>query len=117
MDNYDRTMELVNVAYDSNGKAAEQFGKYSDTLEYKLNKLTNTWEQMRLKFLSSNFLKDAVDMLNNLLKKIQNFDAGDFLKLGAVWLTLGKSAIQNFIKGAQASAASVQKIFSNIFIV
>lgn len=115
MDNYDRTMELVNVAYDSNGKAAEQFGKYSDTLEYKLNKLTNTWEQMRLKFLSSNFLKDAVDMLNNLLKKIQNFDAGDFLKLGAVWLTLGKSAIQNFIKGAQASAASVQKIFSNIF--
>lgn len=115
MDNYDRTMELVNVAYDSNGKAAEQFGKYSDTLEYKLNKLTNTWEQMRLKFLSSNFLKDAVDMLNNLLKKVQNFDAGDFLKLGAVWLTLGKSAIQNFIKGAQASAASVQKIFSNIF--
>lgn len=115
MDNYDRTMELVNVAYDSNGKAAEQFGKYSDTLEYKLNKLTNTWEQMRLKFLNSNFLKDAVDMLNNLLKKIQNFDAGDFLKLGAVWLTLGKSAIQNFIKGAQASAASVQKIFSNIF--
>ena len=40
---------------------------------------------------------------------------GDFLKLGAIWLTLGKSAIQNFIKGAQASAASVQKIFSNIF--
>ena len=115
MDNYDRTMELVNVAYDSNGKAAEQFGKYSDTLEYKLNKLTNTWEQMRLKFLSSNFLKDAVDMLNNLLKKVQNFDAGDFLKLGTVWLTLGKSAIQNFIKGAQTSAASVQKIFSNIF--
>ena len=115
MDNYDRTMELVNVAYDSNGKAAEQFGKYSDTLEYKLNKLTNTWEQMRLKFLNSSFLKDAVDMLNNLLKKIQNFDVGDFLKLGAVWLTLGKSAIQNFIKGAQASAASVQKIFSNIF--
>ena len=115
MDNYDRTMELVNVAYDSNGKAAEQFGKYSDTLEYKLNKLTNTWEQMRLKFLSSNFLKDVVDMLNNLLKKIQNFDADDFLKLGAVWLTLGKSAIQNFIKGAQTGAASVQKIFSNIF--
>lgn len=115
MDNYDRTMELVNVAYDSNGKAAEQFGKYSDTLEYKLNKLTNTWEQMRLKFLKSEFLKGAVDSLNELLKKVQNFDAGDFLKLGAVWLTLGKSAIQNFIKGAQASAASVQKIFSNIF--
>lgn len=115
MDNYDRTMELVNVAYDSNGKAAEQFGKYSDTLEYKLNKLTNTWEQMRLKFLNSRFLKDAIDMLNDLLKKVQNFDAGDFLKLGTIWLTLGKSAIKNFIKGVQSGAASVQKVFSNIF--
>lgn len=115
MDNYDRTMELVNVAYDSNGKAAEQFGKYSDTLEYKLNKLTNTWEQMRLKFLNSRFLKDAIDMLNDLLKKVQNFDVGDFLKFGTIWLTLGKSAIKNFIKGAQSGVASIQKVFSNIF--
>ena len=115
MDNYDRTMELVNVAYDSNGKATEQFGKYSDTLEYKLNQLTNTWEQMRLKFLNSDFLKKAVDNLNDLLKRIQSFKVKDFLQLGAVWITLGKSAIQNFIKGAQSGASLFQKGISTLF--
>lgn len=119
MDNYDRTMELVNVAYDSNGKAAEQFGKYSDTLEYKLNQLTNTWEQMRLKFLNSSFLKDTVDMLNNLLKKIQDFSGTDLLKLATVWLTLGRSAVVNFIKGLQQSSmvlqTAVKKVISKAF--
>ena len=116
MDNYDRTMELVNVAYDSNGKAAEQFGKYSDTLEYKLNKLTNTWEQMRLKFLNSNFLKDTVDMLNNLLKKFENINMKDILALAGVWLTLGKKAIQNFITGMQQASASLQIAFEKIIL-
>lgn len=115
MDNYDRTMELVNVAYDSNGKATEQFGKYSDTLEYKLNQLTNTWEQMRLKFLNSNFLKKVVDDLNDLLKRVQTFKVKDFLQLGAVWITLGKSAVQNFIKGAQSGAGLLQKGISTLF--
>ena len=115
MDNYDRTMELVNVAYDSNGKAAEQFGKYSDTLEYKLNKLTNTWEQMRLKFLSSNFLKDAVDMLNNLLKKFENINIKDILALAGVWLTLGKKSIQNFIKKLMFSCAVFNFVFPYLY--
>lgn len=114
MDNYDRTMELVNVAYDSNGKAAEQFGKYSDTLEYKLNKLTNTWEQMRLKFLKSEFLKDAVDSLNELLNKVQNFNITDILEIAAVWLTLGKKSIENFVDGLKSGTGLVQKGFSTI---
>lgn len=119
MDNYDRTMELVNVAYDSNGKAAEQFGKYSDTLEYKLNKLTNTWEQIRLKFLNSEFLKSAVDALNGLLKKVQDFDGLDFTKIGAVWLIFGKRSVEQFIKGMQSASSdiytAVQKQLTKIF--
>lgn len=119
MDNYDRTMELVNVAYDSNGKATEQFGKYSDTLEYKLNQLTNTWEQMRLKFLNSEFLKGAVDALNGLLKKVQDFDGLDFTKIGAVWLIFGKRSVEQFIKGMQSASSGiytvVQKQLNKIF--
>lgn len=114
MDNYDRTMELVNVAYDSNGKATEQFGKYSDTLEYKLNQLTNTWEQMRLKFLNSEFLKSAVDQLTNLLKKFEDFNIKDIAVLVGVWLTFGKKAIQNFITGMQQSSAGIQVVLTKI---
>ena len=45
MENYDRTMELVDTAYDSAGKSSEQFAKYQDTVEYKINQLSNSWEQ------------------------------------------------------------------------
>lgn len=101
MDNYDRTMELVNVAYDSNGKASEQFGKYADTLEYKLNQLTNTWEQMRLKFLNSDFLKGAIDLLNNLMIKISNIKPEKLIATIIVALTAGKKAISNFLNFGQ----------------
>jgi len=37
MDNYERTAELIDYAADAEGKADEQFAKYADTMEYKLN--------------------------------------------------------------------------------
>ena len=42
MSDFNRTMELTGIAYDSAGKSALQFSKYQDTLEYQVNKLSNT---------------------------------------------------------------------------
>ena len=114
MDNYDRTMELVNVAYDSNGKAAEQFGKYSDTLEYKLNQLTNTWEQMRLKFLNSDFLKGAVDLLNKFILAVGDMDAGQLISIAVIGVTVGKMIITNLIDSLKDGTSSVQKAWKNL---
>ena len=114
MDNYDRTMELVNVAYDSNGKAAEQFGKYSDTLEYKLNQLTNTWEQMRLKFLNSDFLKGAVDLLNKFISVVGDMDAGQLISIAVIGVTVGKMIITNLIDSLKDGTSSVQKAWKNL---
>lgn len=57
MENYDRTMELVETAQNSAGKSDEQFAKYTDTLEYKVNSLRTAWESLRQSFLKSDFLK------------------------------------------------------------
>src|SRR5574344_788810 len=70
MENYDRTMELVDTAYDSAGKSSEQFAKYQDTVEYKMNQLQNTWEQFRTQFFNSDFFKTVLDGFNALLGKI-----------------------------------------------
>lgn len=116
MENNERTMELVETAYDSAGRASEQFAKYQDTIEYKINKLANSWEQLRVSFLNSNTYGVAIETLTELLNKLKDFELIDFTALTTVWLTFGKSAIQSFIKGIQEGASVLQKVMSTAII-
>lgn len=79
MENYDRTIELVNTAYNSSGKSAEQFAKYQDTLEYKINKLQNSWEQLRVSLMNSDFFKGVVDTVGSLVKYLSELDLGQII--------------------------------------
>lgn len=44
MQDYDRTMYLVNSSTESSGRAQKQFALYSNSLEAATNRLTNQWE-------------------------------------------------------------------------
>ena len=101
MENYDRTMELVDTAYDSAGKSSEQFAKYQDTVEYKMNQLQNTWEQFRTQFFNSDFFKTVLDGFNALLGKINELSGGDLLALGTAIVILGKTIGISLISGIQ----------------
>lgn len=114
MENYDRTIELVDTAYGSAGKSSEQFAKYQDTMEYKLNQLQNTWEQFRTRFFNSSFFKSVLDGLSSILGKISDFSALDIAKLAGVWILFGKSMIINFVKGVQDSANLLTKAFTSV---
>lgn len=107
MENYDRTMELIDTAYNSAGRSSAQFAKYQDTLEYKLKQLTNTWEQFRTNFFNSDFFKNVIDGLNSILKKISDFDKIDIASLAMVWITFGKDVINNTIKGIKDSSTLI----------
>ena len=115
MENYDRTMELVDTAYDSAGKSSEQFAKYQDTVEYKMNQLQNTWEQFRTQFFNSTFFKTIIDGLSSVLEKISDFSTIDIISLASVWIIFGKTIIQNIITGIQNSTQGLMTVFSNIF--
>ena len=80
LDNYDRVKQLQEVAANAEGRADEQFAKFADTLEYKVNQLKNSWEQLRTSFLNSDFFKGAVDGITNIVNKIKDFKAIDFVK-------------------------------------
>ena len=67
MDNYDRTMELVNAANNSAGASNEQFNKTMDSLEAKLNKLHNAWQAFTMGIANNGMIKLAVDGVTNLL--------------------------------------------------
>lgn len=115
MQNYERTMELIEVANDSAGKSSEQFAKYQDTIEYKLKQLSNSWEQLRVGFFSSDTYGKAIEGLTGILNKIQEFDAIDFVALGSVWILFGKTIIENMATGIQNGSKTLQKTFSKVF--
>lgn len=81
MDNYDRTAELMELAADAEGKADEQFAKYANTMEYKLNQLSTKWEEFRVQLLDSDFFKGMIDGLSGFLDRLKNID---FKKVVAV---------------------------------
>lgn len=109
MENYDRTMELVETAQNSAGKSDEQFAKYTDTLEYKVNSLRTAWESLRQSFLKSDFLKKAVDLATNLANKLSDLKAVDFTALATIGLTIGKSGAKGIIDSYRNAFVNVSK--------
>lgn len=80
MDNYDRTVQLFEAANNSAGASDEQFGKTMDSLESKLNKLHNAWQQFTMGIANNSMIKLAVDGMTSLLtitnKLIDTFSLG-----------------------------------------
>lgn len=78
--NYDRTMELMQAANNSAGASDEQFGKTMDSLEAKINKLHNAWQQFTMGIANNGMIKLAVDGVTGLLtvtnKLIDTFSLG-----------------------------------------
>lgn len=114
MENYERTMELVDTAQNSAGKSNEQFAKYADSTEYKLNRLKNTWEQMRVTLLDSEMYKDIIDKANNVMATIKNMDWSQLLSVGTIGFIIGGSIVRNILASIKNSANEFSQIRSNI---
>lgn len=109
MENYDRTMELIETAQDSAGKSAEQFAKYQDSVENKVNRLKNSWEQLRLSFLQSDTYKAAIDGLNSVVKSISKINFKRLIVLTPILIPIIKSFTTSLIAGIQSSANNFSK--------
>lgn len=92
MSNYDRTIELVNAAYNSVGSSQEQFEKTTESLESKINRLHNAWQEFTMNLSNSAIIKGAVDLLTGFLNIINKITTvGDTMNNSIVsfGLTLG----------------------------
>ena len=72
MQNYSRTIELVEIANNAAGASNKQFEKTQDSLESKLNKLDNAWTVFTTNIADSSTIKAAIDVLTKLLETINN---------------------------------------------
>lgn len=114
MENYDRTIELIDTAYSSAGRSSEQFAKYQDTVEYKLKQLSNTWEQLRTSFLSSDAYKGLIDLANSFIDTINDMDLTQLLTVGTIGLTLGRSVVLQFIDGLRSSTNLITNTWNDV---
>jgi len=89
MSDYARTTELVGEAYNANGASAKQFAKTQESLESKLARLKNAWNEFLMGLTNSDVVKFGVDLLTNLLNLVNKLTsafgegAGSILK----WVT------------------------------
>lgn len=92
---YDRTVELIDAAYNSSGKSQQQFEKNMDTISFKTKRLKSSWESLRQSFIESDFFKNATDSANGLLQTLNNLSKADILAIASSFLLFGKTAVQN----------------------
>ena len=133
MSNYDRTMELVNAAYNSTGASSAQFEKTMDSLEAKLNELSNAWNEFTMHIANSDLIKGAVDLLTAIIsavnKLISLFGGGLLSSIVAIGTAFGGWAAGRAIirkigadlvgfaknaKTASSAAEGVAQAFENI---
>lgn len=112
MEDYDRTLELVNVAQDSAGRASEQFAKYEDTLANKINRLKNSWEKLRLSFADSAFFKKAVDLTNQFVSALGDLNKGSLVAVTTLGAVLGKNLTLGAIKSIKDSKSAITKAWA-----
>ena len=88
MQDYARTQELVGKAYNANGAAARQFAKTQESLESKLNRLKNAWNEFLMGLTNNTLVKTFVDLLTDLLNVVNKLTsafgdgAGSIMKWG-----------------------------------
>lgn len=122
MSDYDRTLELVEAANNSAGASDKQFEKTLDSLEAKLNKLSNAWDQFTMGLADNKVIKLAVDGLTALLdivNKLTNIPGGSILKilLGASVLRGGGTLLQtgvNWLASTLTGGAGKGAIFTTL---
>lgn len=90
---YDELVRLMDEANNSSGAAEKQFAKYSDTVEYKINKIKETWQAFTQKFLNSKTFKSILDGVIKILDRLNEADLDKALNLPGLitsLLTVGK---------------------------
>ena len=70
MSDYARTTELVGEAQNSSGASQRQFNKTLDSMDTKLQKLENAWNEFLMGLSNNDVLKGAIDILTSIIEGV-----------------------------------------------
>ena len=114
MQDYTKTTQLINAAYNSAGASQEQFEKTLDSLQAKLTRLKNAWNEFTMGLSNNEIIGGVVTVLTEMLKAVNGLIDGlsggqglikSVMTLMAVWggIKLGgnlvdKALASNFVQ-------------------
>lgn len=115
MSNYDRTMELVTAANDSAGASQKQFDKTLESLDAKLQRLKNAWQEFTMGLANSDAIKFAVDALTMLLETINKLTglAGNDGFGGIITAIIRLATVIGALKGGEGILNGILKYFKD----
>ena len=116
MDNYERTMELVNIAQDSAGASADQFSKTMDSVQTRLNNIQASFEELVGTLIGNDLVKGVLTGINNILQAFNSI-----ANQGPVVVTLftvafiksAKSIFNSFLSGGKSLFDTISGWISN----
>lgn len=108
LDDYERNVELMDLAADSTGQADKQFEKYRDTVEYGLNQLATKWEALRASILDEETIKKGLNVGSELLTKVNNLDSQKALAIAPFAIIMAKTFVKTFMQNVQDSLTAGQ---------
>lgn len=117
MDNYERTLELVDIAQNSNGASAAQFAKTLDSLEAKMNNIQSSFEEFIGTIVGSELVKNILDGVNTVLQMINNIaEAGPaaVAVFGTFFIMTIKKIISNFINSAKTVSTAFTTAWTTV---
>lgn len=112
LDDFDRTIELMDIAADSEGKADEQFAKYADTMEYRLNQLATEWEKFKTSIIQEDLFKNSIDGLTDFIERLNDLNGSGVIKLAETFSSFAIMAI-SIVKSVDALKTSWSTISAN----
>ena len=122
MENYDRTLELVDVAQNSAGTGSRQLAKAQESIETALNRLKSSWQELYSKVIKSGFIKGALNIANSFIEILNKLPGplGSITLGFTVWLLKTKlidkglaeltRTLKLWTGGMEASAAMQDRI-------
>lgn len=105
MEDYDRTLELTQIAQDSAGTGTEQLERSQVSLESTLNKIKGSWQELYTTYLKSDTIRGFLENVNKLLVYLNKLsDAGKTFSIIWAGITIAlmkpivTKGVENFSK-------------------
>lgn len=117
MQNFDIARNALDTSLNSSGSAMKEHAKWSESLEARLNKLKSTWQSLSQSFMSSDFLKTALDAVIGLVKGLDSLidTFGTLPTLLTAFTAFQSFRGKGFFKVIEDEAAASGKRISSIF--
>jgi len=106
MANFDTARAALETSATSSGSAMAEHAKWSKSLEARILKLKASWQSLAQTFMSSDFLKGAMDAITKLVDVLDAL-VGNFGTLGTIGLGVATKEIVGYISATiKASKAT-----------